>query len=387
MTDKRLTRKGQHYTEWEAHCLDEIYRTVGESFHPMNWNQISSWRVMADLCNQHANALAKAAAVLADHWPRQKSAAADFFLQRVESFIGIMRAAANNATENASAATQVMTAHSDAYAKLNAIKRERDSLPAVVRGFNQLAYANQDDEARAVMRHLDFVVAEARERMIAPLVRDDRWDVEPPKPAHLNGSSGSSRAGGGGGAPTGSARPFQEARHWPLFASPPSAEPDNSIGAGADPILDGGPTPSTLTGPLKPAFASQHQIIESAAPAGFGVGAGGLIGATMRTATNGPPPLSSTAGIRATTGASRPPSGAQAGVPAMAAAPMAGVGRTNATAGVNPAGVLGNSYAARKLRTRDDGPWSVARGTPAVIQPEPDPQDHDPGPGVIGGVS
>ena len=65
--------------------------------------------------------------------------------------------------------------------------------------------------------------------------------------------------------------------------------------------------------------------------------------------------------------------------------PIAGVGgRTGSPNGsVSPAGVLGNSYAARRRR-RDDGPWSVARGVSPVLEPQIDEESGDPGPGVIG---
>jgi hypothetical protein len=38
----------------------------------------------------------------------------------------------------------------------------------------------------------------------------------------------------------------------------------------------------------------------------------------------------------------------------------------------------------RRANADPNDPWVVKQGGPAVLEPAPEPADHDPGPGVIG---
>jgi hypothetical protein len=47
-------------------------------------------------------------------------------------------------------------------------------------------------------------------------------------------------------------------------------------------------------------------------------------------------------------------------------------------------GGLPVAAASRRRRRDDDDGWAVASGVPGVLAPDPEPDQHDPGPGVIG---
>jgi hypothetical protein len=47
-------------------------------------------------------------------------------------------------------------------------------------------------------------------------------------------------------------------------------------------------------------------------------------------------------------------------------------------------GGLAGAAASRRRRRDDEDGWAVASGVPGVLTPDPEPDQHDPGPGVIG---
>jgi hypothetical protein len=47
-------------------------------------------------------------------------------------------------------------------------------------------------------------------------------------------------------------------------------------------------------------------------------------------------------------------------------------------------GGLAGAPASRRRRRDDEDGWTVAAGVPGVLTPDPEPDQHDPGPGVIG---
>jgi hypothetical protein len=49
-----------------------------------------------------------------------------------------------------------------------------------------------------------------------------------------------------------------------------------------------------------------------------------------------------------------------------------------------PGGRAAVWYSQRQHKRDSSNPWAVRRGIPPVIEPPPEPPDHDPGPGVIG---
>jgi hypothetical protein len=176
-----------------------------------------------------------------------------------------------------------------------------------------------------------------------------------------------------------------------LPAASPSPTPDGlaSHVARPDPVLDGSPMlpvpssggPLGLVGVAGPAV----QIPGAAsgmAPYGpvFTPGVD-----PTRAATGRPAPAvrahGATPGAPTAAGTARP-----AGTAAMPLAPMippAGARPAGGGGGVSPAG---RSAIPGRRRARPDpnDPWSVRQGGPAVLEPAPDPEHHDPGPGVIG---
>jgi hypothetical protein len=67
-------------------------------------------------------------------------------------------------------------------------------------------------------------------------------------------------------------------------------------------------------------------------------------------------------------------------------APPGGLIGGRPQAGKSNSGAVPTAGTAGSRRRRQDGEdgWTVAAGVPGVLLPDPEPDEHDPGPGVIG---
>jgi hypothetical protein len=266
---------------------------------------------------------------------------------------------------------------------------------------NELAIC--DERARRVMASFDVALADARSQMQdIPLAGDERI-VTAPSPA--DASSVSQHAPG-----SGQIRPLtppHELNPWSSWtpspapagassaSSPPDIEAPHSVPR--DPVLDGDWLP-TGTDPSGVGTAGGYGWggLEGYGLGGYGPAAGAsAAGSGSAGAATGRSPAGSIGGSASASAGGGTPAAAQVrnGQSMMPMIPPAAATGTPAgragsgSGGVRPGGVPGNSYAAARRRTRGAEGWTVAQGVPPIIEPPPVCDEHDPGPGVIGGLS
>jgi hypothetical protein len=258
-----------------------------------------------------------------------------------------------------------------------------------------------EQQARTIMAHTDTTVGTEATRIQTPpkYAFGVKVDLQGPAPGgDVHGNGSASRSGG-------SRATFGRADWTPPanVAVPPliSGSGSGGGGEGVDPTLSGGASPGTSAKD------------EPRSPSGIGgVASGGSTSGSFVTTPYGPVLApGGTIGPRASTPAaqtrSRTPTGhtstsqvgptgagtasgtvSRAGTPgAMPMAPMVPPmgGRAGAgTSGRSLAGRPGHGRRGNRSHTNPDDPWAVAEGGPAVLEPLPEPTEHDPGPGVIG---
>ena len=71
-------------TNWDQYGVADILRMLSGNNDSRNWDQVTSWRNMAILCDHHAARLRSAAAVLSHHWSPAKNPVAREFMTYVD---------------------------------------------------------------------------------------------------------------------------------------------------------------------------------------------------------------------------------------------------------------------------------------------------------------
>jgi hypothetical protein len=243
------------------------------------------------------------------------------------------------------------------------------------------------------MAHTDTTVGTEATRIQAPpeyVSRMTGFEIEEPPPG---GHDDGSRSIG----TIGISQPTFDLieRRGPAYVAVPPLISGGGRGGdeGVHPILSGGVIPGT---PATGVLASPGRIGEVASegstsgsfvttPLGAVLAPGGTIGPRASTPTaqtpsrtpTGHPSTSQVSGAasRAGTQGTMPMAPM---VPPMSGRPGAG------TSGLSPAGRPGRGKRRNTFHIDPDDPWSVPEGGPAVLEPLPEPTEHDPGPGVIG---
>jgi hypothetical protein len=236
-----------------------------------------------------------------------------------------------------------------------------------------------DRQARDLMTAADRDLLEARTR-VTPVPNARGYDIDypwPPPPAGGGGGDFSGAGFSGGGALTSPSYnpPVGQpgVPPWDEGETPPSWDPVLDGGTpppGGGPIPGGpgtypgsGPSPWVKT-PIGPALAP-GVVIGQPGPISGARSASGLL--PMGGAGGRP----GTAGAGAAKGGYVAPPGGMIG-----GRPQAGKG-----SGTPPTAGPGTR---RRRRPADDDGWAVAAGVPGVLVPDPEPDEHHPGPGVIG---
>jgi hypothetical protein len=354
---------------------------------------------MATLCQHHADRLRTAAETLAQRWSPAKSPAAAEFTSHVADLVSNMTAASASANANADAIERVLSALLDAKVKIKALLDQRLEVTGELTSYISTPTWDAEyyhEAARKVMMLTDVAIAEAHADMRKPPDPVSFRGAPPPPPPNQE-------AAVGGVAPLPIATPPV-----PIGTPPvPGHSLPQPSHASNDPVLSGLPASFRATGGWTTADISAAGGLGDVGLGDVGpgdlvagapmVGPGGVIGAAVG---RGPAGTGSTTGTRgpaavgkATTsgGTAATPGGRGvglgAGVPFVPVAPPLGRHggvRTNPVGGM--IGTNGHAVTiGRGRRHADpDDPWAVQDAGPGVLLPPPEPEHHDPGPGVIG---
>jgi hypothetical protein len=378
-------------TDWSRYGLEELLASVNHPLDTRNWEQVAAWRLMSQVCAHHASVLRKAADTLSEHWSPSENTSARLFLRRIEHLAEQMEVAGYRASANGSAVELVLTSHgaaNDALLAIEADKKKPRWQPKTP--YDGVPF---DRQAREVMATFDAALADARSQLQEIPLAGDRDPGAPPSgepgPVPPTGLSAGGYVLRGSGPTAPSLRsPWLPWSPSPIDGSGSGPTVDTPDGGPWDPVLDGDwlPTGKNPTGPSAPGiygtggygFGEYGAGASDAAPSSAGSGTG-----RAPASTSGSTPASASGAP--TAGAARNGQSMMPMVPPAGATPAGRAG--SGSGGVRPGGVPGNSYAASRRRTRGADGWTVAKGVPPVIEPPPACDDHDPGPGVIGGCS
>jgi hypothetical protein len=410
---------GSAHTNWNQYSLDQIWDMVSMENGRVTYTQVEAWGRMATLCNEQADQLETATRQLLQRWTPRPRSAAEAFSVEVTRLVASMRQAAAAAATNQQPLQNIAYTLASAQVEIAALLEARRQYalteqqltpqPTPSPGQTPLAAApanaqapppnwsaQLEQQARDVMSHADTSVGTAAALIQPPEIYLFNPAMRNGKPFSPGDPDGPSSVGA-----SGVSQPTLGGADWAssLGAAPALLAVDRGgidIDSGApvlaDPVLSGGVVPfrpetevsgttSSIggvqsggsTGPVLPTF-------------GAVMVPGGTIGArapspTTHAAVRGP---NASGGSRAGTGV---PShaGGQAAMPMAPMVPPMGGRAHGGTSGVLSAGRPGRGAGrGRRQHTDPDDPWAVAEGGPAVLEPVPDPADHDPGPGVIG---
>jgi hypothetical protein len=429
-----------YMTDWGQYGLADIWDMVRDDNFD-NYGNVKAWEKMRVLCHGMADSLRAAAADLAAKWPPEQSPAAAAFKERLERLALAFTQAGDAAGTNGPTLAEVNRGFASTHGKIAdmcerwgqlehdearrvAITRttlaaasllapylgtlpvvvglpdravlavsntqpakwlvDREGAPQVATNWRQ----DLDNEARGVMTARDQEILEARTQITtAPVLEPIKDDIGGGWPPPSGGGGGASGFTGSGFTPP------------PPRTFPPGL-PERSPTLDG-PVLDGGALPSEGPGG-----------VPGAGPPGVGPGVGGPGGGPVPIG-GGPVPWVMTPNGRALapggvigerTPGPRAPVGAAGAHPGglmpMGAPPVRPAGSSGAAKGgfVAPPGGLiagapqgrggiplsGAASARRRRVGEEDGDWVVPAGAPGVLTPDPEPEVHDPGPGVIG---
>jgi hypothetical protein len=405
---------GYYATDWQRFGVADIWDMVKyDNFdnHPHH----RSWEKMRVLCTNMAHSLRRAAKDLLDRWPPDKSPAAQAFAERMEHIALSFDVASQAAGTNGSTLQGVNSGFLSNHLKIKNLVTQWDNMQraqndrvSITKNLSwisvlspaslltiKLAYTDDmvfaasnmpgiknvvdmfggpdvpttwkqelNTQAQDSMAGVDRELISARAQLQeSPVVTT----VGPPPPGGYGGGfGGGGFGGGGGGLPGGSG----------FTPTPYEYEPTDPY---RSPVLD-----DTVLDGSYPGGGGGGGGGYGGIPGGGGGGGGGL-------------PLVSTPGGMAMApgaviGAGRGGAGGARGVGGMMPGmmPMGAAGRgAGGKSGVGkagfvaPAGGMIGGPQGRRRKDEDEKGWGVA-GVPGVSERDPESDEHDPGPGVIG---
>jgi hypothetical protein len=424
VTDAEIRRLpaggGAAGTNWGRYTLDEIWHMVSTEDSHVTDAQVGAWRRMAELCVEQADQLERATKQLLQRWPARPGSASEAFTHQVTSLVASMRQTARAATANQQPLLNITNALTTARYEIGAlvetwqhyalIEQQLTPQPTPSPGQTPIPPASpglqpppQDwraelqQQARTIMTRTDTTIGtEATQiQKPTPYVFSPIFETTNPLDPGTGGGGGGGSVGAGrmGGSVgiSGSSQHTFVPTH-PQFSSgvglPPLTDGSGAHGD-ADPILSGGPHPgpSAIGPPGTPAVnggpPSGGSTSFITTPYGTVLAPGGTIGVRASA------PVAQTSGrapgatAETKTGAGVPGrAGSQGAMPMAPMVPPRG-GRPSRSS-LPPVGRLGRGGRNRQSHADPDDPWAVAEGGPAILEPPPEPTEHDPGPGVIG---
>jgi hypothetical protein len=392
--------------DWSRYRLAQMWEMVKNESTEVGLRQAQAWTDTAELCEDQANQLERAAAQLAETWVPNPASAAAAFQSLLRNMTGAMRTSADVARTNSVAISDITTQMSRARERMaQLVGQSRSYADVETPGSPQYALPGRvppparpqgsdappagwrgmlDQQAREIMSYTESTVISQAGRVQAENAFAVGFGVGDQTP--VGTEPGTTSAGSGSGAGTGA---IGLAIAEPTFPVEPSSSDDgpNQVFDGGhrlphgsdDPVLNGGEVPvgqeRGRTNPLVAPAVGHVDFVNT--PAGIALAPGGIIGNPAGSGAVALGPIRSAAGstgsVRSSSATSRP-GGTAPMTPMMP--PVAG-GRPGQSAGVRP-------LTSTRRRSTESDPWYVPQGGPAVLEPAPEPTDHDPGPGVIG---
>jgi hypothetical protein len=216
-------------------------------------------------------------------------------------------------------------------------------------------------------------------------IATDAARFQPPRPYRSNVDRTLEPPSIGTSASVGASINPDPATQYPRFVVPqPKLEaiPESNEDHNEHPVLDGTPSPSapSTAGGHIPVGLADRPVLLSPGPHSAVLAPTGMIGRTTQLPPVERPTASPTRS--APPPAARPASGPVTSIPSMVPPPMSRPSNMPGGA-LAPSGRAASAYGRRRQRDSDD-PWAIKEAVPAVIEPQPAPSEHDPGPGVIG---
>lgn len=392
------------------YSLQQQWDMVQPQDHRYVYSHVTAWEKMAGLCDAMAKALRDAAARIAERWPPDRSQAAHAFHERLSILATAFDQSAQKSRVNRTLLWPLQLDNAsyrgDIGALINEWKATHDRVLARIRYSHPtrasgafkteddyLAFTNQPNQKERTDAAIGPVpnnwkqLLDSRARGIASNYErsvsqykggfEVTTPVQPTLP--VPDQTTTKRYHGGGGYDSNFLKSLVLPPHqipYPDTSTDTSGDDD-----GSDPILD-----STIPGgyPGYPGEWTPQPLPGGSGPlvptagGGYAMAPGGVIGAPA---------------ARAVGSAMMPMTGA--GAPARPAAAGGGAGRSGYVA--PPGGMIGGRPggggaggavpAARGGGGRqadDEDAYIVPSGGPGVLVPQDDPEDHRPGPGVIG---
>ena len=393
--------------DWSRYGLEQIAAMLRRHPREAGYAAETMWRAIETLCREQADRLQKALNDLAARWPTDQQASIAF-QDWGATLVEAMQFTADTASRNRPVAANIAAEIDRARERIEVLMSERARYQELEQSRGSfvahLAHAGNelldgdldlsgwraalDRDAREIMADLEQKIYNYARDLYAdqpyePPVGPRRRFPEVVEDSAAGGTSG---AGWGGSSVVPSAGGWSSTWAPPGGFPVPGGGPDQAgtpAGSGpGDTVLDGvlpGPGGGPA-GPLPDGPSPGGAFVDT--PWGRVLAPGGVIGSPaagavggVGTAPGGPGAVSgpAAAGLVPGTGAAaRPASGS--GVvplvpPLMPSRP--GSGATSTASG-------------RRRRPGLPSVFDTPDGPPGVIQPSPEPADHDPGPGVIG---
>jgi hypothetical protein len=397
-------------TDWSRYNLDQIWHMVNTEDGRVTYTQIDAWRRMTKLCQEQADQLERAIIQLLQRWPAQPGSASEAFSDLVTALIASMREAAEAAARNPEPLANITNILTGARVEIRALLEawrqysltEQQLTPQPTPSPGQIPVpaapgglqpppenwrSQLEQQARAIMAHTDTNVGAEATRIQAPPPYAFRpiIDTDGPSPG-VKSDSGGSVGAGGVAVPV-----FDLAdRMAPVNVAVPSYTGGTINNGDSDPILSGSAfsgTPATGVfgdtggiGGVASGGSTSGSFVTT--PYGDVLAPGGTIGARASTPATQATSRTPT-GAGATNGVAGR-AGAQGAMPMAPMVPPTGSRPRVGTSGLSAAGRLGRGGRRNRSHADPNDPWAVAEGGPTVLEPVPEPTEHDPGPGVIG---
>lgn len=377
---------------WSRFDLPTIWSMLEHEDAGVSTEQAVAWRRTFDLLSAHATNLQTLRDTLAERWPPEHSQASAVFLDYLDGLIGSVPQASSASTTNANALSDLTDILASAKARVRPLYEQWQANVNSGKP-DPKVLASLKDQATTIMSQADDAVYQQGERFVVPPEYEAFPDARDPYTPFLPPNVSVSAAG-----QASSAIPPVHVRIADASTAPLSGAAGNA-GAGA-PILSGGVVAPPASGGAPPGLPVPQIGSSVGTPVSAGLLPGAVIGLGMSNAARSYGASGdrfTMSGMGGSSGGSRSAAGGFAegeslgatngGLVRRGTAAAPGGGEAAGAPG-GMGGMLGGAGSDSRRRRLDGGEayteWPVASGGPAVLMPPREPDDHDPGPGVIG---
>ncbi|GAA3344239.1 hypothetical protein GCM10020358_46670 [Amorphoplanes nipponensis] len=167
MSDGTFLPKGA--TPWSSYNTPRIWAMVENEDDPESWRQVAALGSMAGLLKDQRSRLEAAKQKLIEAWPPEQNKASAAFVDLMDDLLFNMAENKKIADANAAALGQVLEALRQAKAKIEPLYQTyREKSDDWVPGWWDHAEDELDEKAREQMRHVERIVAEPDNVIVAP---------------------------------------------------------------------------------------------------------------------------------------------------------------------------------------------------------------------------